>query len=121
MLALSGRGVIRRCAAVASSAEADVIYTTQWQTTGTSKADAHWRRAFEPFQVGQAVLDRWPAAVFMHDLPARRDDEVSAEVIDGGRSLVEPQAKNKLSGAASALVWAASRTAYRSKHPGHPP
>ena len=43
--------------------EADVIYTTQWQTTGTSKADPHWRQAFEPFQVSQAVLDRWPAAV----------------------------------------------------------
>ncbi|MGA8113721.1 MAG: ornithine carbamoyltransferase [Actinocatenispora sp.] len=86
----------------------DVVYTTQWQTTGTSKADPDWRRLFAPFQVDPALLERWPDAAFMHDLPARRGDEVSTEVIDGARSLVARQAHNKLWGAAAVLEWAAS-------------
>ncbi|GAB3136802.1 ornithine carbamoyltransferase [Micromonospora sonneratiae] len=87
--------------------EVDVIYTTRWQTTGTSKADADWRRIFAPFQVDGAVLAASPQAVFMHDLPAHRGEEVTAEVLDGPRSIAFNQAEHKLFSAQAALEWCA--------------
>ncbi|MEH1014479.1 ornithine carbamoyltransferase [Micromonospora sp. CPCC 206060] len=87
--------------------EVDVVYTTRWQTTGTSKPDADWRRIFAPFQVDDAVLATSPQAVFMHDLPAHRGEEVTAEVLDGPRSIAFDQAGHKLFSAQAALEWCA--------------
>ncbi|MEV8510698.1 ornithine carbamoyltransferase [Dactylosporangium sp. NPDC051484] len=87
-------------------AKAHVVYTTRWQTTGTSKADPDWRRHFTPFQVSSLLLDQVPEAVFMHDLPARRGDEVEAAVLDGPRSIAFQQAEHKLHAAMAVLEWA---------------
>ncbi|MFH8293822.1 ornithine carbamoyltransferase [Streptomyces sp. NPDC018059] len=83
----------------------DVVYTTRWQTTGTAKPDPGWREAFRPFHVDAALLARWPQALFMHDLPAHRGDEVSGEVLDGARSVAWTQAAMKLTGAMAVLEW----------------
>ncbi|PBC75548.1 ornithine carbamoyltransferase [Streptomyces sp. TLI_235] len=83
----------------------DAVYTARWQTTGSSKADPDWRTGFEPFRVDAAVLAATGATVFMHDLPAHRGEEVTAEVLDGPRSIAFPQAHNKLFGAMAALEW----------------
>lgn len=88
--------------------EVDVVYTTRWQTTGTVKHDPDWREAFRPFHVDEALLDRWPRASFMHDLPAHRGDEVAGRVLDGPRSLAWTQAAMKLSSAMAVLEWAAA-------------
>ncbi|OLF11709.1 ornithine carbamoyltransferase [Actinophytocola xinjiangensis] len=87
--------------------DVDVIYTSRWQTTGTHKADRDWRREFVPFRVDQALMARYPAAVFMHDLPAHRGEEVDADVLDGPRSVAFQQAEHKLYGAMSILEWCA--------------
>jgi ornithine carbamoyltransferase len=89
------------------SAEFDVVYTTRWQTTGTSKPDPDWRRVFAPFQVTADVMDRAGAKVFLHDLPAHRGEEVTAEVLDGPSSLAFEQAGNKLHSAMAVLEWCA--------------
>jgi len=89
----------------AGDADCDVVYTTRWQTTGTSKADPDWRRAFVPFQVDDAVMARHPRAVFMHDLPAHRGDEVTGEVLDGPASIAFEQAEQKLNSAKAVLEW----------------
>lgn len=83
--------------------DADVVYTTRWQTTGTAKADPDWRRQFEPFRVDAAVMAAEPAAVLMHDLPAHRDEEITADVLDGPRSLAFRQAEHKLHSAMAVL------------------
>lgn len=83
----------------------DVVYTTRWQTTGTRKADASWKEVFRPFYVDEALLARWPAAKFMHDLPAHRGEEVSGVVLDGPRSLAWSQARMKLYSAMAVLEW----------------
>lgn len=90
------------------SADFDVVYTTRWQTTGTSKPDPDWRRIFAPFQVTADVMDRAGAAVFLHDLPAHRGEEVTAEVLDGPSSLAFEQAGNKLHSAMAVLEWCAA-------------
>ncbi|MGW0709705.1 ornithine carbamoyltransferase [Streptomyces sp. NPDC002643] len=83
----------------------DIVYTTRWQTTGTSKEDLNWRDTFQPFKVTAELLNRYPNAVFMHDLPAHRGEEVDAEVLDGSSSIVFQQAANKLYSAMAALEW----------------
>jgi ornithine carbamoyltransferase len=83
----------------------DVVYTTRWRTTGTSKADDDWQRIFAPFQVTQGLWERSPAAVFMHDLPAHRGEEVTAQVLDGPASIAFEQAGNKMHSAMAVLEW----------------
>jgi ornithine carbamoyltransferase len=85
--------------------ESDIVYTTRWQTTGTSKLDANWRDIFEPFAVTQELMNKFPNAVFMHDLPAHRGEEVEAGVIDGVKSIVFQQAENKAHSAKAVLEW----------------
>lgn len=85
--------------------DADVVYTTRWQTTGTAKADPDWRRLFAPFQVNEQLMTRHPKAVFMHDLPAHRGEEVTAAVLDGSASIAFDQAENKLHSAKAVLEW----------------
>jgi ornithine carbamoyltransferase len=83
----------------------DVVYTTRWQTTGTSKPDPEWRNAFAPFQVNDALMSRQPGAVFMHDLPAHRGQEVTESVLDGPRSIAFRQAAMKMYSAMAVLEW----------------
>ena len=78
---------------------------TQWHTTGTVKEDPGWRASFTPFTVDEKLMARYPSAVFMHDLPARRGDEVEASVIDGPQSIVFRQAANKLLSGMAVLEW----------------
>ncbi|HEY9261655.1 hypothetical protein [Chitinophaga sp.] len=85
--------------------EFDVIYTTRWETTGTSKSDPHWKDIFKPFKVTQSLIDRYPSAIFMHDLPAHREEEVDASVLDGNRSIAFTQAENKMHSACAVLEW----------------
>jgi ornithine carbamoyltransferase len=86
----------------------DVVYTTRWQTTGTAKPDPHWRSIFAPFHVGEALMGANPQAVFMHDLPAHRGEEVAASVLDGPVSIAFDQAENKLHSAMAVLEWCLS-------------
>ncbi|WP_298511917.1 hypothetical protein [uncultured Kordia sp.] len=84
---------------------ADIVYTTRWETTGSVKADPNWREMFEPFTITQELMDKFPDAIFMHDLPAHRGDEVESSVIDGDKSIVFNQAENKAHSAKAVLEW----------------
>jgi ornithine carbamoyltransferase len=95
----------------------DVVYTTRWQTTGTSKPDPDWRIRFAPFQVEAALWQTNPKAVFMHDLPAHRGEEVTAEVLDGPASIAFDQAENKLHSAMAVLQWCLSDLDTGTAHP----
>ncbi|MFJ1841909.1 MULTISPECIES: ornithine carbamoyltransferase [unclassified Streptomyces] len=83
----------------------DALYTTRWQTTGTSKPDADWRDIFAPFQVNSTLWKGSPDAVFLHDLPAHRGEEVTADVLDGPASIAFQQAENKMHSAMAVLEW----------------
>jgi ornithine carbamoyltransferase len=83
----------------------DVVYTTRWQTTGTSKPDPAWRVHFRPFQVDEAVMARYQDAHLMHDLPAYRGEEVTADVLDGPACVAFKQARYKLFSAMAVLEW----------------
>lgn len=79
--------------------EVHAVYTTRWQTTGTTKPVEDWRETFRPYRVDRDFLARWRDPVFLHDLPAHRGEEVSAELLDAPEALVWRQAEMKLFGA----------------------
>jgi ornithine carbamoyltransferase len=85
---------------------ADVVYTDVWASMGQEGEAAERRRRFAGFTVDAALMDRAaPGAVFLHCLPAHRGEEVTADVIDGPRSRVWPQAANRLHAARALLEW----------------
>ncbi len=67
--------------------------------------DDERREAFEPYQVDEALMVRTNDAHFLHCLPARRGEEVTAPVIDGPRSAVWRQAENRMHTARGAMLW----------------
>jgi len=76
---------------------ADAVHTDVWASMGQEEEAAVRHRAFEGFQVDDAVMAEAPAhAVFMHCLPAHRGEEVAASVVDGAQSRAFPQAHNRL-------------------------
>jgi len=76
---------------------ADVVYTDVWASMGQEGEASQRREAFAGFTVDANMMARAkPDAIFMHDLPAHRGEEVAAEVIDGPQSVVFDQAENRL-------------------------
>lgn len=100
-----GSIVIEQHSMVDLPPEFDIVYTTRWETTGTIKKDPDWKEIFRPFKVSKVLMDKYPDAVFMHDLPAHREEEVETSVIDGPQSIVFKQAENKFHGACAVLHW----------------
>ena len=85
---------------------ADVVYTDVWTSMGQEHEAEDRRKAFEPFQVDTALLDRaGPDAILLHCLPARRGEEVTSAVLDGPRSAVILQAANRLHLQKALLLW----------------
>lgn len=76
---------------------ADLIVTDVWASMGQEEEQALRIKAFAPYQVNQDLMQVAKAdALFMHCLPAHRDEEVSADVIDGKQSVVWDEAENRL-------------------------
>lgn len=85
---------------------ANFLYTDVWASMGQESEAEQRRKAFAPFQVNQALMDLAdPEAYFMHCLPAHRGEEVSAEVMDGPRSIVIEQAANRMHVQKGLLAW----------------
>lgn len=96
---------VRQVVDPAEAAEgADIIYTDVWVSMGGEDSDEH-RSAFESYQVDEALMALAPGAWFLHCLPARRGEEVTAPVIDGPRSAVWKQAENRMHTARGAMLW----------------
>ncbi|MEM2165486.1 MAG: ornithine carbamoyltransferase [Candidatus Bathyarchaeia archaeon] len=77
---------------------ADVVYTDVFISMGFESEAEERRRIFLPRYRVDAKLMSYakPDAVFMHCLPAHRDEEVDEEVLEGRSSVVWLQAENRL-------------------------
>ena len=84
---------------------ADVIYTDTWISMGQEDQSGDKLRAFEGFSVDERLMAVNEAAVFMHCLPAHRNEEATDAVLDGERSRIWPQAANRLNSARAVLYW----------------
>jgi ornithine carbamoyltransferase len=76
---------------------ADVVITDTWTSMGHEEEKAQRLKIFKPYQVNQQLMNLAKKdAIFMHCLPAYRENEVTPEVIDGPQSVVFQEAENRL-------------------------
>ena len=85
--------------------DADAVYTDAWLSMGVPESERAERlHRFGPYQVDAPLMAKAKAdAIFMHCLPDHRGEEVTAEVVDGPRSVVFDQAENRLHSAVALL------------------
>jgi ornithine carbamoyltransferase len=85
---------------------ADVVITDTWISMGQEHVH-NKLAAMMPFQVTERLMAKANAdALFLHCLPAHRDEEVTAAVIDGPQSRIWQEAENRLHAQKSVLLWA---------------
>lgn len=85
--------------------DADVLYTDVWVSMGQDMERAQRMMDFEGFQINDELLSNAkPDAVVMHCLPAHRGLEITADVLEGPRSIAWKQAEYKFHGAKGILA-----------------
>jgi ornithine carbamoyltransferase len=84
---------------------ARIVYTDVWVSMGQDDEAAARQKALAPYQVNAALIAKADDAFFLHCLPARRGEEVTADVIDGARSAIWRQAENRMHTARGAMAW----------------
>jgi len=86
---------------------ADAVVTDAWLSMHddvTARDRRH--NQLKPYQVTADLMDHAKAdAIFMHCLPAHREEEVTSEVFDGPRSVVFDEAENRLHVQKGILRW----------------
>lgn len=81
---------------VEAVADVDVVVTDTWVSMGKEDEAADRAAVFGGYAVTSALLQHAkPDAIVMHCLPAYRGKEISAEVLDGPRSVVWDEAENR--------------------------
>ncbi|MCB1368081.1 MAG: ornithine carbamoyltransferase [Rhodobacteraceae bacterium] len=88
-------------------AGADLVVTDTWVSMHDNPSTRERRHnQLRPYQVNAALMAKaGPDALFMHCLPAHRDDEVTSEVMDGAHSVVFDEAENRLHAQKAIMRW----------------
>ena len=85
--------------------EADCVVTDTWVSMGQTD-ETYRKQVLGPYSVDNEIMAvAAEGAIFMHCLPAYRGHEVSADVIDGPRSVVFEEAENRLHAQKAILAW----------------
>jgi ornithine carbamoyltransferase len=76
---------------------AQIVYTDVWASMGQEEEANSRIPLFMPYQVNSTLMS-WadPEAIVLHCLPAHREEEITAEVLEGAKSQVWDQAENRL-------------------------
>lgn len=81
----------------AAATDADVLYTDVWASMGQEAEVEKRKKRFMPYQVNAELVKQARAdAIVMHCLPVHREEEMSAEVLEGPQSVVWDQSENKM-------------------------
>lgn len=86
------------------------VYTDKWVSMGQDHQTGLRTDAFDLFRVDEDVMQtaskglKHPS-LFMHCLPAKRGEEVTAGVLDGPHSVVYDQAENRMHAQNALLIW----------------
>lgn len=91
---------------IAATKEAEFVYTDVWTSMG-QEAESKQRLAdLADYQVNEDLMKHARSdSKFLHCLPARRGEEVTAEVIESGNSLIIEEAENRLHAQKGLVVW----------------
>jgi ornithine carbamoyltransferase len=101
----SGGRVSLTAAPEQAVAGADCVVTDTWVSMGV-EASVNRHNILAPYRVDERLMAAAkPDAIFMHCLPAKRGQEVSAGVIDGSQSVVWDEAENRLHAQKGILAW----------------
>lgn len=98
----------------AAAKDVDVLISDTWLSMGDKevsdeKLRAKKLRSLKPYQVNAALMKRAKkTAIFTHCLPAYREVEVTAEVIDSKQSVVFDEAENRLHAQKAILLYCMS-------------
>jgi len=77
--------------------DADVINVDVWASMGQEEEEKERLRIFSPFQLNSDLLAKAPAdAIVLHCLPAHREEEITAEVLECEQCVAFDQAENKM-------------------------
>jgi ornithine carbamoyltransferase len=86
-------------------AGADCVVTDTWISMG-AEASVNRHNLLAAYRVDEQLMRHAkPDAIFMHCLPAKRGQEVTAGVIDGPQSVVWEEAENRLHVQKGILAW----------------
>ena len=79
-------------------AGADLVVTDTWVSMHDPESAKERRHnQLRPYQVNEALMEHAkPDALFMHCLPAHRNDEATSAVMDGPHSVIFDEAENRL-------------------------
>jgi ornithine carbamoyltransferase len=89
----------------AAVAGADCIVTDTWVSMG-AEATVNRHNLLAPYRVDDRLMaEAKPDAIFMHCLPVKRGEEVTASVVDGPQSVVWDEAENRLHVQKGILAW----------------
>lgn len=81
----------------AGLAGAEAVYTDVWASMGQEHEAIERARLFAPYQVNEELMAMAaPGALFMHCLPAHREEETTDAVMESPVSVVFDQAENRL-------------------------
>ncbi|MDM7968469.1 MAG: ornithine carbamoyltransferase [Paracoccaceae bacterium] len=86
---------------------ADLVVTDTWVSMHDPQSARERRHnQLRAFQVNEALMARAkPDALFMHCLPAHRDDEATSAVMDGPHSVIFDEAENRLHAQKAIMRW----------------
>ncbi len=86
---------------------ADLVVTDTWVSMHDSQSTKERRHnQLRPYQVNERLMAAAkPDALFMHCLPAHREDEVTSAVMDGPQSVIWDEAENRLHAQKAILRW----------------
>ncbi len=97
IMAQANGNVIWEVDPIKAAQNADYIYTDVYVSMGFEEESKERKAVLMPYQVNKTMMDAAKKEVkFLHCLPAHRDEEVSAEVMDSDASIVFDQAENRL-------------------------
>ena len=93
----TGGSVLITADAAEAVTGADVVVTDTWVSMGQEAEKAARVATFGPYRVTPELFAlAKPDSIFLHCLPAYREYEVDAAVIDGPRSVIWDEAENRL-------------------------
>ncbi len=88
-------------------AGADLVVTDTWVSMHDPESAKERRHnQLRGYQVNEALMAKAkPDALFMHCLPAHRNDEVTSAVMDGPHSVIFDEAENRLHAQKAVMRW----------------